>query len=57
MFQIGGEYGPRAWDIYVKMADLLQTAGDGKQAMEAYEQAAWLAPNEVTPKPSPHQGA
>ena len=45
--QVDGGYGPRAWEVYMKMGELLQTAGDWQQAKEAYDQATAAAPHEV----------
>lgn len=45
--QVDGGYGPRAWEVYMKMGELLQGAGDWQQAKEAFDQATMAAPHEV----------
>jgi hypothetical protein len=53
--QVDGGYGPRAWEVYMKMGELLQSAGDWQQAREAFDQATAAAPHEVFSFiPSPH---
>jgi tetratricopeptide (TPR) repeat protein len=45
--QLDGGKGPRAYEVYVKMGEVLQAAGDLAQALQAYDAAVSIGKNQV----------
>ncbi len=41
--QVDGGKGPRAYEVYLKMGDVLRSAGDFAQALQAYDAAVQIA--------------
>jgi tetratricopeptide (TPR) repeat protein len=48
--QVDGGKGPRAYEVYLKMGDVLKTAGDFSQALQAYDAAVQIAKKQDTSK-------